>query len=400
MLLAVWMVFSIPNIEGTKEIIVNKGGYFFLKLNASYISKGKIEISSSLSCIHLGRKEYTFGDVYSSTKIPFYVYGHVDCEPGLYIINITAEAEGYKNTWYVPIFVIKNVRISDYFPKVLEEGEINEVYFVLSDYEHCDEVCLIVEENLYCLEKGKNSIVVEIPGKTNKLPVEIVCNFRGMEFKKQYNLSFLTLKEIPEIEILDGEISDNRIEMEVSKPGIYCFDVYPPLYLKEKCVKLSGRRSFDIYLTEKPNSTRFLMKVKYYGKENDMEYYIPLYLSNLPEINLYYSGIDYKSRKIIVIVSNEGKGPATSIKISYGRKTYFIDKLGDNEWRKIYLPYMEKLDIKLKYKDINGNEFSKNITISPDFVVFRDNKKGDYWEIFISIFVIVAVLLIIWRLRG
>lgn len=391
-------LFSQPKIEGIRDIVIEKGMRFFLELKASYISNGKIKISAP-NCIHIEKREYNFGDLYSSTEIPFYVYGKADCETGLYTINITTESGIYENTWFIPVFVIKNFRISDYSPKILKRGEINEVNFFLKDYEYCDSICLNVGGSLNCLEKDKNYIIAKIPGGVKRLSVELLCNFYGKELRKHYNISFLTLKEIPEVKIIDGEISDNKIEIEVSKPGIYCFDVYPPLYLKENCLKLSGRTSIEIYITERTNRTRFLIKMIYHGKENEMEYHIPLYLMNLPEIKIYYSGIDFKSKKIILLVSNEGKGPANSIKIKYGKRLYFIKKLEENDLKVIYIPYKERVHLELEYKDINGNRFSRNFTIEPEFVIFKKKESVGRFEVGLGILITISLIILAWRLR-
>ncbi len=392
-------LFSVPRIDGIREIVVSKGEFFFVKLYTSYMENGEIKIYHP-DCVKVYKEEYEFGKIYSGSQAPFYIYGRVDCNPGLYILNITATSTDGENKWYLPIFVFEDFGIKDYSPKILYRGSFNDVTLYMYGTGRCDSVFLKYLNYTLSLDPGKNTALISIPG-VDSLNVKILCYFRGRELIRNYTLTFLTYREIPKIDIIDGDISDGRFTLEFKTPGYYCFDIYPPLFMSKKCGYFSGREDFGIKIVSDYNETRFSVKVTYYGKDEETEFYIPLYLSERPVIKVYYSGVDFSRRMTKLIVENEGKAEAKSIKLFYENKVYYIDKLKEGEYKIVYIPYRDEHTITLEYLDVFGNKYSENLSIVPDLVIFEEPKRDTRKDILIFAGLFITFIIILaWRLTS
>ncbi len=357
------IVLSVPYIEGIREITVFRNSTFLVGFNVSYISDGKIEIHSP-DCIEIGKREYKFGKVYG--EVPFYIYGRVHCNPGLYFLRITATSNGDSNEWEVPMIVFGDVKVKKFGNCLEMEG-----------WNFCDKACFLVGDKEICSRR------ICFPDEKE---VKVFCEFYGKRIEKNVG----EWREFQEIKIIDGDVSDGIIEIELGN-GDYCFEAYPPLYIEEKCLRSEGRVRLHVKVVEETNKTRFSLRVKKVG--SGWEEYISVYRSCYPEIKLYYSSIDFERRKVRVVVSNEGECPARSVKVIDRGRVFYIERLGKGEWKLLELPYRDKIELKVIYKK-GLKAVEENHTIIPEFVIFEE-KENPLLKIFALILVLFLIILVL-----
>ncbi|GEM_PF-4223528 len=379
--------------------IVQPNSSFFLRFTVSRIEEGHLRLDAP-KCIELNPEEIEIGTTYD--KVPFLIFGKSFCSIGRYTLKATLKAKDcyfyqdwkcreYEKFFYIPVFSVVLPSIS----YSIENKDYPFLEAKVKDWgKGVEEICLEIEnrEKEICLERFQNEAKIQLNKVEGNVTIIEKIRIFGFLYQRKREIRFNSELKPPSLEILKKEIG-KPIEISTEARGIICLDLPFPLISKTKCKPIeSNKVSFDIYPAIPAKRNIFYINLTIYDEKGGVwKYRVPLIYSSVPNISIFYSGIDFKKRSSRFVVINRGNSRAKSIIIREGKRSIIFDEIPPSESKYFELPYKDVYYFTVNFSDEKGKEYSKRFVIYPDIVYFKERHQLQF-ELLPAICILGAVI--------